>query len=71
MSAAKIIIVSGEGEQGTMRNYTGKKTVRALRARLTRETCGGDRWARAEVWRDDELTQESAEDVISATPPAK
>ncbi len=64
----KIMIVSGEGEQGTIRTYTGKMTVRALRARLTRETCGGDRWARAEVWRNGELTQESAEDVIAKTP---
>jgi hypothetical protein len=41
-----LYVVSGEGEQGTREQYEGKRTVRAVLARLTREACGGDRWAR-------------------------
>lgn len=41
-----LAIVSGEGEVGTVEPYTGARTARALRARLTRERCRGDRWAR-------------------------
>ena len=44
-----IQIVSGEGEQGTVEAYTGTVTVRAIKARLTRERCGGDRWARVDT----------------------
>ena len=43
----KIYIVSGEGEMGTREIYTGKRTPRALKIRLTKERAGGDRWARA------------------------
>lgn len=43
----KIAIVSGEGERGTAELYTGKMTARAIKMRLTRERCHGDRWARA------------------------
>ncbi len=42
-------IVSGEGENGMVEIYTGVKTVRAIKARLTRERCGGDRWARVDT----------------------
>jgi hypothetical protein len=45
----RIEIVSGEGTQGTAKEHTGKATARAVRARLTRERCGGDRWAFARV----------------------
>lgn len=48
-SAAEIRIVSGEGTIGKSETYTGKRTIRALKSRLTRERCNGDRWARAEV----------------------
>ena len=41
----KIEIVSGEGESGTVELFAGKHTVKAIRARLTRERCGDDRWA--------------------------
>lgn len=44
-----IRIVSGEGENGTIEQYEGKRTERAIKMRLTKERCGGDRWARAEV----------------------
>jgi hypothetical protein len=47
--APSIQIVSGEGDLGTVEEYTGKRTVRALKARLTRERCKGDRWAFAQI----------------------
>lgn len=45
----RLWIVSGEGEIGFTLEYTGKRTLRALRCRLTRERCNGDRWARVEA----------------------
>lgn len=45
-----IRIVSGEGTIGNAETYTGTRTERALKMRLTRERCNGDRWARAEVF---------------------
>lgn len=45
----EIRIVSGEGAVGSSDVYTGKRTIRALKSRLTRERCNGDRWARAEA----------------------
>jgi hypothetical protein len=50
----RIFIVSGEGDGGTYHRelYTGKRTQRAIKARLTRERCGGDRWACAEMCMD-------------------
>lgn len=45
----KYYVVSGEGENGTRELYTGKLTVRAIKARLKKEECGGDRWARIET----------------------
>jgi hypothetical protein len=42
-------IVSGEGDIGTAQKYNGSKSVRAIKARLTRERCGGDRWARVDT----------------------
>ena len=45
----EIRIVSGEGTVGSSVVYTGKRTIRALKSRLTRERCNGDRWSRAEA----------------------
>jgi hypothetical protein len=42
--ASLILIFSGEGERGTWEVYNGKDTVRAIKMRLTKERCGGDRW---------------------------
>lgn len=47
LNAKEIIILSGEGERGTPEVYTGKRTTRALKSRLTKERCQGDRWAKA------------------------
>jgi hypothetical protein len=47
---AHIEIINGEGTgEGTVEEYTGVQTARAIRARLTRERCGGDRWAFARI----------------------
>lgn len=46
----EIRIVSGEGEVGTTEIYNGKRTLRAIKMRLTKERCGGDRWAKAKVF---------------------
>lgn len=42
----EIIIISGEGERGNCERYYGKRTVRAVLSRLTRERCSGDRWSK-------------------------
>jgi len=45
-----VFIVSGEGEGNYTRSlFSGKRTQRAIKARLTRERCKGTRWARAEI----------------------
>jgi len=46
----EIRIVSGEGEVGTTEIYNGKRSLRAIKMRLTKERCGGDRWAYAKVF---------------------
>lgn len=46
----EIQILSGEGDYGNFELYTGKRTVRAIKLRLTKERCGGDRWARALIY---------------------
>jgi hypothetical protein len=43
----EIRIISGEGEIGTVERYSGKRSERAIKLRLSRERCNGDRWARA------------------------
>ena len=43
--AETIMIHSGEGDTETWKTYAGTRTVRALKAELRRERCGGDRWA--------------------------
>ena len=47
-NAEKILIVSGEGEgPGIVEVFEGRRTLRAIKMRLARERCGGQRWARA------------------------
>ena len=42
---AVLEIASGEGDgPGTVETYTGKRTVRAIKARISRESCNGDRY---------------------------
>jgi hypothetical protein len=43
----EIRIVSGECELGTVEAYEGKRTYRAIKLRLARERCRGERWAKA------------------------
>ena len=43
----EILIISGEGDFGDCEIYTGKRSERVLKSRLTRERCNGDRWASA------------------------
>ncbi|MFA5323334.1 MAG: hypothetical protein WC373_11745 [Smithella sp.] len=40
----KIYIVSGEGDIGTKKEYTGSRTLQAMRKAIKKECCGG-RWA--------------------------
>ena len=48
----RIAIVSGEGECGTAEPYAGKRSPLAIKRRLTKECCGGDRWAYAVIEAD-------------------
>ena len=52
MTASNTIrIVSGEGTgEGIVEPYTGKRTIRAIKTKLTKERCNGDRWAKALVF---------------------
>ena len=64
----RLDVVSGEGEQGRAVAYTGSGRLSALKARLTRERCGGDRWARYVARLDDGqaivLSEHDAEDLL-------
>lgn len=52
--ALALRIVAGEGwGRGTIKPYTGKRTIRAIKCALTRERCNGDRWARIDILRAD------------------
>jgi hypothetical protein len=47
----EITIISGEGEgPGTVEYFHGRRTLAAIKRRLTKERCGGDRWARATIF---------------------
>ena len=48
----RIFIDSGEVENFHREIYTGKRSQRAIKARLTRERCNGQRWARAMMCMD-------------------
>jgi hypothetical protein len=50
IQANEIMIVSGEGENGAVEIYSGKRTIRAIKMRLTKERCHGDRWAKSKVY---------------------
>jgi len=47
-----VLIFSGEGTEGTWERYFGARTEKALRSKLSRERCHGDRWAQAWVLAD-------------------
>lgn len=44
-NAEEIKIVSGEGVQGTVEDYKGTLSERAICMTLAKEECSGDRWA--------------------------
>ena len=46
-NTSEILIISGRGDFGGVDIYHGKRTEKALKLRLTRERCQGDRWAKA------------------------
>ena len=48
-NAEEIKIISGEGTEGTVEDYEGKRTERAICMRLAKEESGGDRWAFAKI----------------------
>jgi hypothetical protein len=49
-STHTIRIISGEGcGEGTIEDFSGTQTKRAVWGRLKQERCGGDRWAFAEI----------------------
>jgi len=48
-NAEEIEIISGEGTEGTVEDYEGKRTERAICMRLAKEESGGDRWAFARI----------------------
>lgn len=45
-----IVILLGEGEVGTYKEYTGKPSALAIKRKLTAERCGGDKWAKAYIY---------------------
>lgn len=47
---SEIMIFSGEGINGSFETYTGTRTQRAIKSRLTKERCNGDRWAKAYIY---------------------
>jgi hypothetical protein len=62
----EIVIVSGEGTgPGTVEKYEGKRTLRAIKTRLTKERCGGDRWARAIVYSHESDWGPAGVDIIA------
>lgn len=52
-----IFILSGEGEEGHFKHYTGGRAPTAIERALDDERCDGDRWASAfEVSHFDDLS---------------
>ena len=50
MNTPKILILSGEGLIGHFEVYKGKNTPRAIKMRLKKEACNGDRWSKAYIY---------------------
>lgn len=50
LTKGDMLIASGEGAgAGKIERYYGARTERAIRSRLSRERCHGDRWASAYI----------------------
>lgn len=46
-----VTIIAGEGVGGgTAKTFNGARTLRAIKMRLKKERCNGDRWAFAHVY---------------------
>lgn len=58
-NAKRVLIFSGEGENGTYEEYTGKRSARAIKSALTRERCSGDRWASLWISGDDDYADDT------------
>lgn len=69
MKNITIEIVSGEGNAGTAEAYTGARTASAIRAQLTRERAGGDRWAFVRI-DGKRVHDRQYDDLENALPPA-
>lgn len=61
----QILILSGEGSQGTFEKFTGKRTGLAIERKLAKERCGGDRWARAYIYLHESETGPVYMDMVS------
>lgn len=61
----RVVIISGEGAgPGIIEAHTGAPNVAAVKARLRRERCGGDRWAKAVA----HVADSEGEDVETGEP---
>jgi hypothetical protein len=59
-----ISVVSGEGDgPGTDDEFGGRRTIRALRQAIRRETCNGDRWAYAYIETPDGHAYKVGDDI--------
>ena len=50
IATSRIVIAAGEGLVNTTYDYSGKRTMRGVKAALKKERCGGDRNAKAIVF---------------------
>ena len=49
-TSKKIVIFSGECEEGIFEEYKRARTIKAIKARLKEEKCNGDRWATVYIY---------------------
>lgn len=52
LTKKRIAIFAGEGDCGSWSEYTGARTEKAIKTKLTKERCHGDRWAYAYIETD-------------------
>ena len=62
----EIIIISGEDDgPGTEVIYRGKRTQKAIKTRITKEKCHGDRWATAIIFSHESKTGPVGTDLFT------